>query len=263
MAVKEDISFCGFCCAAGIPESLCKTKGTITLRKDAASGNVQENFTYDNMRLKNYGSSSVNYTTNYSAMGNITFKTDAGNLAYGNSARPYQITEQTNFPSTTDTDTRTITYTSAERPATITKSGKTATFSYNHAGVRTKMEVKTGTTVNYTRIYLGGNYERETEGATTTERLYLGGTPYDAPAVAIRTNNGSWAINYIHRDYLGSIVAVSNASGTVVESNSYDAWGFRMERSGIIFDFLIPFFVILAHNKNPHVRDMGAYVQSN
>jgi len=33
-----------------------------------------------------------------------------------------------NYPSTVDTDPRTITYTSGERPATIAKSGKTATF---------------------------------------------------------------------------------------------------------------------------------------
>ena len=223
MEVKTDISFCGFGCAAGKQASMSITKETITWRNKAASSNVQENFTYDNMRLKNYGSSAVNYTTTYSAMGNITFKTDAGNLAYGNSARPYQITEQTNFPSITDTDTRTVTYTSGERPLTITKSGKTATFSYNHAGERTKMEVKTGATTNYTRTYLGGNYEHEVSGSTITQRLYLGGSAYDAPAVAIKTGTGAWAINYIHRDYLGSIVAVCSNRGAAHIAHRHNA----------------------------------------
>ena len=63
MAVKTDISICGFGCSAGKQASLCKTKGTISCRKEARSSNVQENITYDNMRLKNYGSSAVNYTT--------------------------------------------------------------------------------------------------------------------------------------------------------------------------------------------------------
>jgi len=209
--------------------------GMLTWRKDSRSGNVQENFTYDNMwRLKNYGSS----TTDYSAMGNITYKTDAGTLEYTDSSHPFQITGQTNFPPTFDTDPRTATFTSFERPATLAKSGYSATFLYNHAGERTKMTV-TGI-ANYTRIYLGGNYEHEHSpaggagGGSTTERLYLGGTAYDAPAVAIRTNGGStWDVYYIHRDYLGSIVALTNSSGTTVaQSNSYDAWGNRTLVSG-------------------------------
>ena len=110
-----------------------------------------------------------------------------------------------------------------DRPATITKPDVMATFTYNHAGERTKMSVS-GTEA-YTRTYLGGSYEREVSGSTTTERLYLGGTAYSAPAVAIRTNNGAWAIHYIHRDYLGSIVAITNSSTTPVETRSYDAWG--------------------------------------
>jgi RHS repeat-associated protein len=139
-----------------------------------------------------------------------------------------------------DTALRTVTYTSAERVNTLAKSGNTATFKYNHAGQRTQMTV-TGTT-SYTRTYLGGNYEREVKGSTTTERLYLGGTPYSAPVVAVRTNNGAWALNYIHRDYLGSIVAVSNAAGNLVESRSYDAWG-RLRNPSTLQPF--------AHNAQP------------
>ena len=174
------------------------------------------------------------YTTNYNAMGNITFKSDAGTLQYEFYMRPYRLTGQVSFPSNVDTDLRTGTYTSGERPATISKSGKTATFTYNHAGKRTKMAV-TGTGA-YTRIYLGGNYEHEVSGNTTTERLYLGGTAYSAPAVAIRTNNGAWALHYINRDHLGSIVTVTNASGAVVESNSYDAWG-RLRNTASLLPF--------------------------
>jgi len=196
------------------------TQGTLTSRNDLAGNSGTESFTYDNLRrLKNYGSSTVNYNN----LGNITFKTDAGTLEYNISNR---ISNHTNFPSTFDPDMLTLTYNIDERPKTINKSGKTATFSYNHTGERTKMTV-TGGSNPYTRIYLGGNYEREVSGNTTTERLYLGGTPYTAPAVAIRTGNGAWQLHYIHRDYLGSIVAITNSSTTTtpVETSSYDAWG--------------------------------------
>jgi len=136
-------------------------------------------------------------------------------------------------------------FTSDERPATISKSGKTATFAYNHAGERTKIEVTGGGVTGYTRTYLGGNYEHES-GPTTTERLYLGGTAYNAPAVAIKTNGGSWTLYYIHRDYLGSIMAISDANTTTtpVETRSYDAWGRLRYASG---STLVPF----AHNAQP------------
>jgi RHS repeat-associated protein len=57
------------------------------------------------------------------------------------------------------------------------------------------------------------------------EKLYLGGDCYTAPAVAIKQNNGSWAVHYIIRDYLGSIVNITNSSATSVQELSYDAWG--------------------------------------
>ena len=197
--------------------------------KGLLSSRGSESFQYDILRrLTNYG----NNTVQYNPLGNIIFKTDAGTLEYTDPSHPYQITGQTNFPPTVNTDPRTATFTSGERPASITKSGNTAEFLYNHAGERTKMTV-TGA-ANYTRIYLGGNYEHEfspaggSGGGSTTEWLYLGGTAYNAPAVAKRTNGGSaWDLYYIHRDYLGSIVALTNSSGAVEQSNSYDAWGNR------------------------------------
>ena len=93
----------------------------------------------------------------------------------------------------------------------------------SRAGVRTKMAVT---------------------GGATTERLYLGGTPYNAPAVAIRTNGGAWAMHYIHRDHLGSLVAITNAATATApaESNSYDAWG-RLRNASTLQPF--------AHNAQP------------
>ena len=121
----------------------------------------------------------------------------------------------------------TITYTSNERPGTINVNGLTASFTYNHRGERTLMKLNHANANEYSIHYLGGCWERTSRSGTVSYRIFLGGTPYNAPAVAIRNsgNGGSWDIYYIHRDYLGSIVAVSNASGVAVEKRSYDAWG--------------------------------------
>src|SRR5690625_1848717 len=74
-----------------------------------------------------------------------------------------------------------ITYSKYQRQATNTKDGITASFAYNSAGDRVKMEVKQGATDLLTRYYLGKQYELDVQ--TNTQRLYLGGDAYSAPAI--------------------------------------------------------------------------------
>jgi len=67
------------------------TKGLLFYRNDLIGGSGLEFFWYDNLRrLRNNG----NNSTDYSDLGNITFKTDAGTLQYKNKTHPYQITDQ-------------------------------------------------------------------------------------------------------------------------------------------------------------------------
>jgi RHS repeat-associated protein len=113
-----------------------------------------------------------------------------------------------------------------QRPAAIAENGKSATFAYGHDCARRKMEVKNGATLQYTRYYLGDRYEKDVRpDKTATERLYFGGTAYNAPAVYVRVNGGAWTLYYIHRDHLGSITGLSSASGTLTHEYSYDPWG--------------------------------------
>ena len=74
-----------------------------------------------------------------------------------------------------------VTYTSYQRPDTISENGITSTFAYNSAGDRVKMDVKQGTTALLTRYYIGWQYELDTQ--TKTEQLYLGRDAYSAPAI--------------------------------------------------------------------------------
>ena len=159
----------------------------------------------------------TSWTSLYDASVNGTYKETPLGRYYGpNSGRPV--------------GTRNVTYTSAEKPNTIETNGLTASFTYNHAGKRTLMQMThANTNLPHNIYYLGGNYERETRNTIITERLYLGGSAYSAPAVAIRTGSEAWKIYYIHRDYLGSIAAITNddysATVPAVEKRSYDAWG--------------------------------------
>ena len=54
----------------------------------------------------------------------------------------------------------------------------------------------------------------------TTIVFYVGGDGYTAPAAKINDE-----IHYLHRDYLGSILAISDSSGGVLEERQFGAWG--------------------------------------
>ena len=53
---------------------------------------------------------------------------------------------------------------------------------------------------------------------------YIGGDAYSAPMV-VKSDGTIQNYFYLHRDYQGSILAVTNATGGVVEKRLFDAWG--------------------------------------
>lgn len=53
---------------------------------------------------------------------------------------------------------------------------------------------------------------------------YIGGDAYTAPVI-LKSDGQSGQYLYLHRDYLGSIVAVTNQSADIVEKRLFDAWG--------------------------------------
>lgn len=110
------------------------------------------------------------------------------------------------------------------RPNSITENGYQATFSYNVDNQRVKMQIKKDGNNYLTRYYLGNVYEIDNKVGETKEKLYFGGSYYDAYAVYVK-QGGAWQLNYICRDYLGSITHITNNTGTLLTEYSYDAWG--------------------------------------
>ncbi|MDP5202019.1 RHS repeat-associated core domain-containing protein [Flavobacterium sp. DG2-3] len=53
---------------------------------------------------------------------------------------------------------------------------------------------------------------------------YIGGDGYSAPVV-LKSNGTAQNYLYLHRDYQGTIVAISDQNGAVVEKRLFDAWG--------------------------------------
>ena len=79
-----------------------------------------------------------------------------------------------------------VTYTCYSRPSIMTEGGRSAAFTYNGDGARVKMNVSDGATSVLARYYIGNQYELDVTSTGTTERLYLGGDAYSAPAVYIK-----------------------------------------------------------------------------
>ena len=90
---------------------------------------------------------------------------------------------------------------------------------YRRKTVMKDIDMTTGAeTVIYTRYY-DGNYEKEINATGTKEFYYISG-PVGVIAVYIVTN-GSGQLYYTLTDHLGSIVALMDESGTIVEETNY------------------------------------------
>lgn len=193
-------------------------KGNLLSRTDNRYTRT-ETFGYDNLnRLTNAAGKVITYAGN----GNITRIEGVGTMAYGNTDKPYQVTMLSPEGTAVPLRNQSVSYTSFQRPSRIDENGLSASFTYNASGGRVKMYVANGVTPVLTRYYIGGQYELDLQ--SNTERLYLGGDAYSAPAVLVK-EAGGWNIYYICRDYLGSITHVANADGSLKQELSYDAWG--------------------------------------
>lgn len=199
-------------------------KGNLLSRTDNTRG-ITESFGYDNLnRLSSINGQQMSYADN----GNVTVMPGTGTLEYGYAGKPYQISVLTPSGNAVPLRSQNLTYTSFERPASIIEGTKTADFFYNAEGGRVKTYLTNGSNWYSSHFLINNEYEfwdgRDAPG--TKEILYIGGDAYSAPAVLIIPYMDNLPeLYYICRDYLGSITHITNASGSLTQELSYDAWG--------------------------------------
>ena len=125
--------------------------------------------------------------------------------------------------------TTTLTYDALNRLTQVAKTGQaTQTYVYDDQGRRIQKTV--GSTVtNY--LYSGPDIVSE-YGSTwgSSSALYTHGPNMDDPIIRSTTTN----TQYYHQDGLGSVVGVSNSSGTTDATARYDAWGNLLSGTGSI-----------------------------
>jgi RHS repeat-associated protein len=137
---------------------------------------------------------------------NATYNYDAnGNLLSGNGAS--------------------LSWTAANLPASINAASGTDNFSYGPERQRIAHTTLGGLGKT---IYYAGAMEDELAGSNSTIRTYL---PY---AIGFIVDDGSAVkvVRYYHKDHLGSVIAITDDSGAVLERYAYDTWGKRRKLDG-------------------------------
>jgi len=210
------------------------SKGNLDYRQDNLTG-YMETFSYDPMnRLKNWYIYKNNVLQKGESLsfndltGNIATKSDLGNstMNYGEVInKPHALTSLSGAPAGFPADNLTVTYTDFKKIKTLTEGAKTYALTYGVDEQRVKSVYAVAGATQLTRYYMG-DYEEEINSSGALRMIhYLGDG-----AVYINTN-GKDSLLISYRDYLGSLVALTDYNGAVLERYAYDPWGGRRNPS--------------------------------
>lgn len=207
---------------------------------------ISEQFTYDqNNRLINWTNPRNGQQSNntYDAQGRITYNDQVGNIQYNNAQSIYRpsgitlnangIANYDNQGTATSTLVQSITYNENNDPVKIDGIKGDYAFEYGLSESRQIMYFGNNFTTNsgarFIKYYSeAGDAEiiRDTQTGKEKVILYIGGTPYESNIVFLKNfTETSGSFKFLHKDYLGSIMAISDEAGNALERRHYDAWG--------------------------------------
>jgi RHS repeat-associated protein len=221
--------------------------GNLTRRRDLRETTpFSETFGYDVLnRLTNVsttGAPDVSVALN--SIGNITSRSDIGTFRYATAAGPHALTSVTNggaFNKSCAHDANgnrisdggtSISYSGANQPVRISKGSDSLRFDYTPSRRfyrQTLFHSETNSSTQKVREYVGNLYEREvsSEGVARHTHYITGGNGVIAIYTDERSATPGTRLRYLHRNYLGSIDAVTDNTGAVMERLNFDAWGRR------------------------------------
>jgi RHS repeat-associated protein len=200
---------------------------------------VNEVFTYDdNNRLKSWTNPKTGLLSanNYDDKGRI-LENDQTGINTFRTDKIYQVdTQELNAAGIQNYNNNIpliISYNENNDPIYIDGQNGDAQFSYGLTEMRQMVtyggnfaEDKQG---KFTKYYSeDGSYEITTDNTTGQEKhiLYIGSTPYASDIIYVKNYSDATAkYLFLHKDYLGSILAVSDEAGNLVEQRHFDAWG--------------------------------------
>ena len=189
------------------------------------------NYNYDNIyqltQVVKPGPIQKNY--NLDALGNRTTVVEsttqtytANNLNQYTAIDSFNLTYDLNGNMIQKTDgsiTNTYTYDYENRLKTVTQGANGAAFTYDAFGRRISKEVNSTLQAKY--LYDQDNIILDLDSNNNIIAKYIYGPATDEPLVMIKGSN----VYYYSRDALGSTANLTDSTGTVVESYTYDEYG--------------------------------------
>lgn len=218
-------------------------KNELKSRTTGGDFNIVESFDYDdNNRLVNWTNPvtgikpSVNRNV-YDIKGRIMENDQVGTMKYENPAKIYQPTGMTlNAAGTQNYNNdliQSIAYNENNDPVFIDGMKGDVAFQYGLTSMRQRVTYGGNFSIDgdgkFTKFYSeDGSFEVLKDNTTGKEKhiLYIGGTPYESNIVYLKNfgeTNGSY--KFLHKDYIGSILAISDEAGNKLEQRHFDAWG--------------------------------------
>lgn len=205
---------------------------------------IIEQFQYDdNNRLYNWtdpvtGNFTYNQNRNvYDNKGRITQNDQVGTIKFNNAKKKYQATSMVlNKEGTvnyTNDLIQSILYNENNDPVFINGERGDVAFQYGLTSMRQRATYGGNFDENgegkFTKYYSeDGSYEVIRNNRTGQEKhlIYIGGTPYEANIVYLKNyTESSGSFKFLHKDYLGSVLAITNEEGYAIEQRHFDAWG--------------------------------------
>jgi len=205
--------------------------------------NIVESFDYDdNNRLINWTNpiTGIKPTSNrnvYDVKGRIMENDQVGTMKYENSAKIYQPTGMTlNAVGTQNYNNdliQSIVYNENNDPVFIDGMKGDVAFQYGLTSMRQRVTYGSNFSNDgegkFTKFYSeDGSYEIVKDNTTGKEKhiLYIGGTAYESNIVYLKNfDEDSGSFKFLHKDYIGSILAISDEAGNKLEQRHFDAWG--------------------------------------
>lgn len=212
--------------------------------------NITESFDYDNNnRLINWTNpiTGVKPTVNrnvYDVKGRVTENDQVGTIKFQNTNKIYQpsgMSLNANGVENYKNDLiQSVIYNENNDPVHIDGEKGRVSFGYGLGSMRQRVDIArlSGEPSDIgqplwqnvvSKLYSeDGSFEVVVNPITGQEKhiLYIEGGPYDSNIIYLK-NFGEKAGSYkfLHKDYLGSILAISDEAGNKVEQRHYDAWG--------------------------------------
>jgi RHS repeat-associated protein len=236
--------------------------GNLKTRNDV-NQNFTETFLYDDRNrltsatVNSSGAGVVTQTFTYDSIGNIKSRSDVGTYTYGlTNNRPHAVdsvdwtgvgkrkfyydnngnlTEEIQLDSAGNTIAgkgRKASYTSFNMPSSLSTPSATVGFMYDAYHARIKETSPAGTTIFVHPDNSGGlGYEKEIKSDGTVEhRNFI--TAAGQVVAVVKQVGAASSVRYFHRDYQGSVTAISDEAGTVIERLAYEPFGKRRYASG-------------------------------